>query len=794
MASNHTATNQADANKQLAENTLASINDASTAGRALYTGFMVLTAYIIVALGTTDDLQLFDRAPLTLPLLNVEISLTGFYRYAPWLYVIVHANLLLVFSMIAEKHRYFAELVDRCGWPDRVHMRQQLHVNAFTQFLGADHSGLLAVILMLMIWFTIGLLPPLLLLAIQLDFLAAQIESVTRLQQAAVFIDGFLVCFFWNNILQKVRGARFPKDWSLPLSRRYPLNGIVLLVSVLLIVVFSLFVALVPLSDFERLVHDELMPEWLGLAKNDCVLDENLENDFNRQLVDASNEAREWKTPYRCSNWLTWWFIDRSDSWLNDKLEVRRWLNLPDKVLVENRKTVSPEWLNRLKSEWAVNINDTKTSKSSPDKNTSKSTDTVSSPRFNILENFLPVNKEKQNFHFARFHRSFLPNAKMKGTALQGADLSRAQLQGADLSRSQLQGAGLRWAQLQDADLQWAQLQSADLQWAQLQGANLQWAQLQGANLSEAHLQSANLKYSQLQVMNLWRTKLYGASLLEANLQGVNLSAVQLQGTDLKHAQLQGSDLWKTQLQGADLSEAQLQGAVLLFPYLRGVQFSRANLDFVLMLNPIVDWEESDNNLLTRLNRDRSPAVNENLKKMLLVAIERMKNAKIKSLPNISKAKLEKQDHRCLLLTNNRDLRMSARHVCDSVSDPSINPLIHLRKWAKYNSLSSCNHKRFSTFSTRLFDIDIEYNIVSNYRTQGNKDTTPDETSEALYNLASFLLHKQLIQIHQDKTILCEGRKELNAWYKEIGYENDSKEKSRILDLKLEPFPTSTKH
>ncbi len=102
-------------NKQLAETTLASINAASGVGRALYTAFMALTAYIIVALGTTDDLRFFDRAPLTLPLLNVEISLTGFYRYTPWLYVIMHANLLLVFSMIAEKYRYFAELVDNCA-------------------------------------------------------------------------------------------------------------------------------------------------------------------------------------------------------------------------------------------------------------------------------------------------------------------------------------------------------------------------------------------------------------------------------------------------------------------------------------------------------------------------------------------------------------------------------------------------------------------------------------------------------------------------------------------------------
>jgi hypothetical protein len=156
-------------------------------------------------------------------------------------------------------------------------MRQQLHVNAFIQFLGADHKGLLALILKLMIWLTIGLIPPLLLLAIQLDFLAAQIESVTNWQQTAVLVDSFLAGFFWNNILQKARRARFPKDWSPPLWKRYLLEGWVLWLSVVLIVGFSLLVALVPLTDYERKVHN-LMPEWLGLAKNNCVLDEDLES------------------------------------------------------------------------------------------------------------------------------------------------------------------------------------------------------------------------------------------------------------------------------------------------------------------------------------------------------------------------------------------------------------------------------------------------------------------------------------------------------------------------------------
>lgn len=781
MASNHTATNQADTNKQLAENTLSSINDASTAGRALYTGFMALTAYIIVALGTTDDLQLFERAALTLPLLNVEISLTGFYRYTSWLYVIVHANLLLLFSMIAEKHRYFAELVDHCAWPDRVHLRQQLHVNAFTQFLGADHSGLLAVILMLMIWFTVGLMPPLLLLAIQLDFLAAQIESVTDWQKTAVLIDGLLVCFFWNNILQKARRARFPKDWNPEFWKRYPKNGFVLFISVLFIVVFSWIVALVPLSDYERKVHNKL-PEWLGLAKNECILDKDLkslrnknninelmvksslsskeaeilekftrkENAFNSQLANAAKNAREWATPYRCSNWLTWWLIDRTDSWLSKSLETRRWLNLPDKVLVKNRETVPPEWLNRLNSGLGDSTEDTKASiRHRQTKNTSNITNTDKLTSFKTLDYFLPVEKENQHFHFARFIFSFLPNAKLRKAELQGAHLWGAQLQGANLWKAQLQGAKLWWAQLQIVNLHKAQLQSADLYRAQLQGADLRRAQLHGADLSEA--------------------------------------------------QLQGADLSEVQLQGADLSRAQLQGSALLSPYLIGAQFSGTNFDYAMILNPIVDWKESDNNLLSRLNTYKSAAVNEKSKEILLAAIKRITDAKKnKSLPDMSNAKLGKQEHRCLLFTDNRELKNMTQHICDNADDLSINPLIHLRNWAKYNVSMSCQHKHFSVSAedyTRKIATPNAYEIVKNYRAQAleNNDIKLEDASEALLKLANFFHIKQLIQIHQDKSILCEARTELDVWYKESWFENNPALKDRILNQKLKPFPTSRK-
>ncbi|MEE9426325.1 MAG: pentapeptide repeat-containing protein [Methylococcales bacterium] len=872
--------------------------------------------------------------------------------------------------MIAEKHRYFAVLVDNCAWPEGIHMRQQLHVNAFTQFLGADHKGLLAIILKLMIWFTVGLMPPLLLLAIQIDFLAAQIDSVTSWQQTAVLFDCLLAGYFWNNILQKTRRA-LSEDWNPPIWKRYLPEGWILWFCLLLIIGFSWLVALVPLSDYERKVHNH-MPAWL--AGKNCLLKEDIEkfgekedierlrdkptesltkveaktlqkftafeNNYNRQLVTAAKNAREWKSPYQCSNKLTWWFIDRSDSWLNMRLDIHRWLNLPDKVFVENRKSVQPQWLNRLKSELVKNTDNSKVSKPSPDENTSKTKNTDRPNSFKTLDYFLPVNKERQHFHFARFSRSFLPNAKMKQVMLQGADLSRTKLQGADLQEAKLQGvnlqeaklqgANLRKAMLQGADFSMAELQDADLfevdlrgvvlknvklqradlqlaklqsknlsglnlqdanlSMAELQRADLSKAKLQGAVFEEAELQDANLSEAELQGANLSGAKLQGAVLEEAELQGANLSGAELQGAvfsgaelqganlsraelqdtilakaqlqgavlensnlqraslwraklqdvnlsgiklqgayledaimtnaDLSRAKLQGADLSEAELQGADLSETELQGAVFsgaklqgadlseaklqgaIFSgtelqgavlknlQLTGVQFYEAKLDHVLILNPLVEWE-LDKHLISNLMAIDSAALNKESKKRLLDAIKRIQDTGNKQLPNISEATLETPEHRCLLLTDNKQLKNNAQHVCDNASDSSINPLTHLHNWANYNALESCKSKRFFEIEIDEVSIRDAYENVLNYQSPGNNAMRLQQASENLFTLAYFLYTKQLLQIHQDKTKSCKARQALGAWYKRSGYKNNPERKDSILNLKLKPFPTS---
>jgi hypothetical protein len=155
---------------------------------------------------------------------------------------------------------------------------------------------------------------------------------------------------------------------------------------------------------------------------------------------------QEQKDMPECSSYFVhvpWWFIDRADSWLNDRLEVHRWLNLPDKVFVENRDTVQPQWVNRLKSELGNSIGAVEIRKISQEGNKLMITKTICLPGTDSMYHFLPVNKETLHFNFACFAGSFFPKANMKKVELRGADLNRADLQGVNFVGANLQGARL---------------------------------------------------------------------------------------------------------------------------------------------------------------------------------------------------------------------------------------------------------------------------------------------------------------------------------------------------------------
>ena len=124
-----------------------------------------------------------------------------------------------------------------------------------------------------------------------------------------------------------------------------------------------------------------------------------------------------------------------------------------------------------------------------------------------------------------------LQGANLSGARLQGADLTEARLQGADLSGARLQGADLFEARLDSTFLPGARLQGAVLTEARLVNADLPRAFLQGTVLTEARLQRADLREARLDSAYLSGARLREALL--ASSSSTDTSLVQLQGARL---------------------------------------------------------------------------------------------------------------------------------------------------------------------------------------------------------------------------------------------------------------------
>ncbi|MFN0111696.1 MAG: pentapeptide repeat-containing protein [Blastocatellia bacterium] len=122
---------------------------------------------------------------------------------------------------------------------------------------------------------------------------------------------------------------------------------------------------------------------------------------------------------------------------------------------------------------------------------------------------------------------TYLEGAYLSGASLIGANLRGADLRGADLSKASLIGADLR-----GADLRGTNLGAADLEGAYLGGSDLSRADLRGTNLSRAGLFGADFSRADLRGAYLGAADLFGANFFEAYLFGANLRGADLEGAD----------------------------------------------------------------------------------------------------------------------------------------------------------------------------------------------------------------------------------------------------------------------
>ncbi|EGS6115484.1 hypothetical protein I9E67_004625, partial [Salmonella enterica] len=84
-------------------------NDSSEKTHRFFLAYVFLLSYVLVIVSSTTDLQLLlEDKGIVLPILNVNVSLVGFYVIAPILITAVHINLLLHSSITYSSLKYLS--------------------------------------------------------------------------------------------------------------------------------------------------------------------------------------------------------------------------------------------------------------------------------------------------------------------------------------------------------------------------------------------------------------------------------------------------------------------------------------------------------------------------------------------------------------------------------------------------------------------------------------------------------------------------------------------------------------
>jgi hypothetical protein len=412
--------------KELAQD----VNLTSASTRNGWVFFLALQAYFFVALAGITHKDLLLNTPVALPLLQVEISLQGFFVFGPVILVLIHVGILLQHVMLARQTRDLHERITKfegTGLFRSHRTRMHLHSYFFTQLIaGPNRSPFFAFFLAVMTWLSFGILPLLLLLNFQTAFLPYHDLDITWAQRAYLILDVLMLTIF--AAFMRYPAAPFVTGFGRTILER-PLSfllGLILCVGALF---FSLSVATVPDEKMDRAMTS-IMPA---------------------PVVSLSADTR----PPRQAFLLTALLFEGGVDVLSGTPAglFGRNLVVTDAALVKDRG-LTPE-------ETSINLR---------------------------RRDLRYGSFDRSDLHQADLTGADLTQASLREVNLIEAKANKAIFRGADLWRAQFipsvsPGRPVNPMRLRGADLRGANLQQANLMGAELDGALFEAADLRGAQM-----------------------------------------------------------------------------------------------------------------------------------------------------------------------------------------------------------------------------------------------------------------------------------------------------------------------
>ena len=497
---------------------LEAVNSSSDTSHTAWLIFIGIMAYLMVAVAGVTHKDLLLETAVTLPILQVNIQLTQFFRFAPILLVLFHLGLISQLVLLARKTLEFDSAVRALEVSNRrTHpLRLELHNFFFVQAIAGPHRSIvMSAFLHGMSWLTLVVLPVVLLLYIQISFLPYHDVAITWTHRIALGFDVLMLVLI-GIFLTRAETSFFTAFWRTTLH--HPVSFLVTTGVLAIVSVFSFFVATIPGEELDTITR-AFLPQpaqdrmgrgqryvagfslpyvaaradgtlWGIFHRNLAVTDEDLVSARGRIRLDEPSISLRGRD-------LRYAMLDRTD------------LNRADftGAQLEGASFVGADLSNA-----RLHCGDLSELILSDDRKRARCT----------------------NARNANFTRANLSGARMAGVDLTGAVLEEADLESAELPHAVLVGVNFSGARLEKADLTGG---------VAMQGANFLLASLQGADLTGAHAQAADFSSAGMQAAVLSYARLQGAVLRDADLEGANVQRAKLLGADLTGAKLPAADL-----------------------------------------------------------------------------------------------------------------------------------------------------------------------------------------------------------------------------------------------------------
>jgi hypothetical protein len=173
------------------------VEDAASVSGGLWLSYLFVLSYIAIAAGAVTHEDLLLERPVKLPFLNVELPLLAFFALAPFVVLIIHVYALMHFRMLGKKASRFHDALHDTfrsqGEKEiRDKLRRLLPSNIFVQILAGPpelRSGFFGSMLKAIALTTLVILPVLVLLLLQIQFLPFHDFRITWAQRAALLLD-----------------------------------------------------------------------------------------------------------------------------------------------------------------------------------------------------------------------------------------------------------------------------------------------------------------------------------------------------------------------------------------------------------------------------------------------------------------------------------------------------------------------------------------------------------------------------------------------------------------------------